>query len=198
MQQWVAFSQESTPVPPAWEVNGVTELTSLQWRRVFEELAPFIFHNTPLARSQPVASGEDDVTDDDALYLYEHGTGFYNIPSVPKPATYLNLHGPCLIACQFRTTLPAFLSFKQKGPRGPSEGYFWIKPNTLRDDSGGMYLHALLLWMYEGPPDAPYPTPLETSHDCHHKLCLCPWHMSWVTRQVNTQKTWAHKKRGRG
>lgn len=186
-------------MPPAWQVNGVTSLTSLQWKRmVWDRLEDFIFYNTPLARSQPLEPDHGALTANDAAVLYEHGTGFKNIPSVLMPASYLDLHGPCLIACQFRTTLPDFLTFKQKGPRGPSEGYFWIKPNTLMLGSRGMYLHALLLWMYMGPPGHPYPISLETSHDCHHKLCLCPWHMSWVTRQSNTQKTWDHKKRERG
>ena len=62
-------------------------------------------------------------------------------------------------------------------------GFDWQNENEL-------YLHRLICYMYRGPPNDPS---LVAGHICHHKACLCPWHLEWMPQSKNVLMGYSHK-----
>jgi hypothetical protein len=80
-------------------------------------------------------------------------------------------------------------------PRCPNRGYMKVKAGKFGGNDLEFYLHQLLCYMYHGPPPAhlgPHPV---VHHKCHHKLCILPWHMEWVTQGGNVEAGREHKRR---
>lgn len=76
-------------------------------------------------------------------------------------------------------------------PRCPNRGYMHVKAGGMHDNDFDFALHRLLCHLYHGPPPSPHHV---VHHKCHHKLCLCPWHMEWCTQGDNVQAAWDHAK----
>lgn len=190
---WDVFSQGTSTITPP-QLGGVV-LTADQWGdHVRDTLQDFIWNNTPYGHAPNAAQ---------AWVWFAVGN---HIPErAPTPSSHLGLQGRCLIFCKHHSNLPEWAQFCPRGPRGFSEGYIWIKPNTFHTPNGpipphdGIYLHALLCWMYNGPPDPPnaYPTHQECAHLCEHKQCTIPWHLAFTTPSINKQRAWNKAKRRR-
>jgi hypothetical protein len=74
----------------------------------------------------------------------------------------------------------------------PLQACMALKPGQLGGASSRhLGLHALLLWMYAGPPPE---EGLEVGHLCHHASCLCPWHFAYISRAENVRQAHAKKR----
>lgn len=79
-------------------------------------------------------------------------------------------------------------------PRCPRRAYVHVKKGKLYDNEEEFGLHRLLCYIYHGPPPPELGENAQVSHKCHHKLCICPWHMEWATQADNVLASWKHKK----
>lgn len=178
MGEWVALTQDHTPVPPEWGQGGRTTLSRSEWNGVFQKLEPLLSNCTSIEKV-----GRRRLTT-----CFKMGVG------IPQR------HGGCLILGSPSRLTRVFgldwLKFSPRGGKGKgslSRGYYRVKPNGLLSNTQGIYLHRLLRWMYGGPPgDDCF---VDTSHVCEHKCCICPWHMRFASRSENVQGAWDRKKR---
>lgn len=186
---WHVDSSEPTVKPPEW---GQGTLTPSQWRRVFNKLKHFI----DLCTTIPGANTNQKLSN------FKSNQSVEGPPPNPQKASpdgeRPQLDGPCCIPKAFLSTLQreedlSFLKFCTRGPKkGHNMGYFRVLANSMLPNTGDIYLHRLLRWMYAGPAaDAS----LDCAHLCEHKLCICPWHMAFVTRSANAYS--GHRKRKR-
>lgn len=180
--QWHVLENAWTELPPVWQSNDVVEMDQEGWQDVLDQLEPLLHLCTDLHKGTS----------------HSYVTAFLS-----------GLHiGRARQACQHRTQCLlmkresewqklAWLEFRPSPTHGskrnsPSRGYFWVKPGGLgMGEAGGIYLHHLLLWMFAGPA----PAGRECGHTCNHKMCICPWHMAWVTKGENKQAHWNTVKR---
>lgn len=75
---------------------------------------------------------------------------------------------------------------------GMSRGYFKVKQGAVGFNDKEFYLHDLLCYMFNGPSPDP---DLVAGHMCGNKLCICPWHLYWITQSDNVKMGWDKKKR---
>lgn len=66
------------------------------------------------------------------------------------------------------------------------------------DDEGFInrecYLHQLLCFMYHGPCPSTNKGGV-AGHRCHHKLCILPWHIEWITQSQNVAEGYEHRRK---
>ncbi len=74
-----------------------------------------------------------------------------------------------------------------------SAGYVAVKAGAWGDNTRSFYLHKLICYARRGPPPS---DSYVAHHLCHHKLCLNPEHIIWVTKKVDKQVSIVHKQRG--
>lgn len=72
-----------------------------------------------------------------------------------------------------------------------SRGYILVKDGGFVDNTSDFLLHTLLCYAYYGPPPPSLSHPV-AGHLCHHKLCICPWHLAWMEQGTNVQMWWDH------
>lgn len=122
-----------------------------------------------------------------------HGNGLQ-----PNPR-HAELHTEC---CIFPDTSNTWLASqrqfrlqphgKHSGSRtSKSRGYIRVMPGGFVDNTSEFYLHTFLCYAYYGPPPADMVSPV-AGHLCHHKLCLCPWHLVWMEQATNVRMARAH------
>lgn len=75
---------------------------------------------------------------------------------------------------------------------GMSRAYFKVKQGALGFNDKEFYLHDLICYMFNGPSPDPE---LVAGHMCGNKLCICPWHLYWITQSDNVKMGWDKKKR---
>lgn len=113
----------------------------------------------------------------------------------PHPS-HPNLITECILVKQCKRWLASQDVFKlqphgrtQGIPKCPNRGYIKVKGWGFGDNDQEFYLHRLLCYMYRGPPPSPHHV---VGHLCHHKLCLCPWHLNWILQSENVQMGYDH------
>lgn len=125
---------------------------------------------------------------------FKEGLGLGPHPTNP------HLHTKCCTVGRCSSWLSNHEVFKLRphGKHGKSRdsvnrGYMMVKARGMEDNTSEFYLHTLLCWAYYGPPPPNLPNPV-AGHLCHHKLCLCPWHLAWMEQGTNVQMWWDHVK----
>lgn len=79
----------------------------------------------------------------------------------------------------------------------PNYAYITVKEGAFGGNSKSFYLHTLLCFLYRGPPP---PLPLGQArwvagHICHHKACIAPWHIIWMSDSHNVKMGKVHKRK---
>lgn len=100
----------------------------------------------------------------------------------------------CLVAGGGSSSLAGLRHMLRLQPHpgtGYSRAYFVLLEGGLDEGLGqGLgndkecYLHRLLCFLYHGP--SPHPDHV-VGHLCDNKLCICPWHLAWMTQAENVQ-----------
>lgn len=116
----------------------------------------------------------------------------------PHPAVPGNLYTRCIVPpCNGSSFLDPISDTFRMQPHGSSlhgmsRAYFKVKLGALGFNDKEFYLHDLLCHMFHGPSHDPS---LVVGHLCGNKLCICPWHLYWITQSDNVQMGWNKKKR---
>lgn len=80
-----------------------------------------------------------------------------------------------------------------------SSGYLKVKGGSWdHQGPGDVYLHQLLCWMYWGPPPEQGGQKMVVGHCCHHKQCICPWHLRWMSQGQNVRMGNLHRRQQDG
>lgn len=103
------------------------------------------------------------------------------------------LHTECCCLSQCSTWLKSRPGFKLvangkhgKSKTSKSRGYVKATVGCFVDNTSEFYVHQLLCYAFYGPPPddgAKY----VVGHLCHHKLCMCPWHLAYMQQRTNVQ-----------
>ena len=137
------------------------------------------------------------------LMNWLNGVGFVAHPTKPELLT------KCACLRDFQTVLasPWYASkfkFQPHGKFPPTSTSFnrgYLKVRDGAADQPGQrgwitkefYLHNLLCYAMRGPKPADEPNHV-AGHLCHHKLCMLPWHLDWMSQAHNVQMGWDKKK----
>lgn len=81
---------------------------------------------------------------------------------------------------------------KAKASKSLRKGYIKAKEGTFGPGSQEVYVHRLICYLYNGPPPADKPM---AGHRCENKLCICPWHLWWMSTSENQLRAHAKRKR---
>ena len=94
------------------------------------------------------------------------------------------------------------MSIKVKGKytsksKSKNMGCILVEPMAWDSNERSFYLHAFICYAYHGPPPNVMLHPC-AAHSCHHRLCLNPLHIRWVSKSIDKLEDWGHRKRKRG
>jgi len=81
-----------------------------------------------------------------------------------------------------------------KRSRSLRRGYIQVGPYAWDSNDFAFYLHTFICYAYHGPPNN---DSLVAAHTCHHKLCLNPLHIRWITKSEDKHEDWDHRRRSR-
>lgn len=197
-----------TPEPAFFSPSGLLR-THHHWRGVVVQLMDPLL---PRCRTLPrlILHGDPEDSDDpDEPWMFTIQQLLDGpLPMHPIQHHVAALHTPCYIvgsieswlrrgeggAHRFRVQAHGNTAAK---PRCPNRGYLHVNAFACDHNTHDFALHRLLCYLYHGPPpdvEAGEP-PIVVHHICHHKLCILPWHMEWVTQAANVQAAWDHMRR---
>lgn len=77
-----------------------------------------------------------------------------------------------------------------------NRGYIQVEPGAWDSNDTSFYLHTFICYAFHGPHPPHLVNPC-AAHTCNHRLCLNPWHIRWVSKSVDKQEDWDHRKRQR-
>lgn len=78
-----------------------------------------------------------------------------------------------------------------------NRGYIQVEPLAWDSNDFSFYLHTFICYALHGPPPPDMHNPC-AAHSCHHRLCLNPFHIRWVSKSDDKKEDWGHRKRRRG
>lgn len=172
---------------PPWFCMHPREEPTPFWNGLTNNLAPLLAQCTP-SLSQEQFFGHDPLPDSML-------PGGHNMP-----------HTQCVLAVNLLGWLTGstqhaarFKAKRHKGRNGNDlpphhKSWAYIKVKAMSwgwHNHFEIYLHRLICFMYRGPPPSPAHV---AGHLCHHKACLCPWHLEWMTQSANVQMGKDHRR----
>lgn len=171
LDDWECFRHGAHLDAPTWFVHGGQAFSANTWRGIMLWLGPLLTKCTP----------NMDLVD------YRWGN------MMAHKSHHDELGTECLLVNPIKRWLPTQHVFKLQ-PHGstqhkascPRRGYMMVKVGGFEDNDQTFLLHRLLCHMYRGTCPAHLVSPV-AGHLCHHKLCLCPWHLAWMEQWENVQ-----------
>ena len=164
---------------PAFYHSSPTQQDNVWWEGLRLRLKPLVEQGCTVYGSKDKISWEQWLTGD----------------GLPANLADSKLKTQCLVLAHSETWLAKFDEHpfrlqphgQKTDRRSPNRGYIKVKANgfsttqpSTQDKS--FYVHTLLCYMFHGPKRGAKQV---AGHMCHHKLCILPWHLKWISQSDN-------------